>query len=66
MPYGLPLRRREAPEGPMGLLAIPEPNVVELWVTKKIKIIFFGLAAAEAAAPKKISQNKELLGTERW
>ncbi len=57
----MPLRRREAPEGPTGLLAIPELNVVELWDTKKIKIIFFGLAAAEAATPKKSSQNKELL-----
>ena len=62
----MPLRRREAPEGPSGLLAIPEPNVVELWVTKKIKIIFFGLAAAEAAMLKKSSQNKERLEPERW
>ena len=38
--------RCEAPEGPTDLLANPEPKVVELWVTKKIKIIFFGLAAA--------------------
>ena len=32
---------------PIGPSANPEFNKFELWATKKIKIIFFGLAACE-------------------
>ncbi len=44
--------RRRKPVGPS---ADPEHNYVGLWVTKKIKIIFFGLAAG-AATLKESSQ----------
>ena len=47
---------REAPEGPAGLPASPALNVVECWATKKISIIFFGLAARS----RQLTQRKML------
>ena len=42
----------------MGPSATPERNFVGLWGTKKIRIIFFGLAAANAAAAKRKTIDK--------